>query len=72
MEILSWLRNIPRYFAFWVLIDIIYIFFISSFLGTGIPLSLSQFIGVHFLATRRGNHGHVCGAGRGGCSGYRS
>ena len=65
MEILSWLRNIPRYFAFWVLIDIIYIFFISSFLGTGIPLSLSQFIGVHFLAIAVGTMVMFAGLGGG-------
>ncbi len=65
MEILFWLRKIPRYFAFWVLIDIIYIFFISSFLGTGIPLSLSQFIGVHLLAIAVGTMVMFAGLGGG-------
>ncbi|QBH14034.1 sulfite exporter TauE/SafE family protein [Desulfobacter hydrogenophilus] len=65
MEILFWLRKIPRYFVFWVLIDIIYIFFISSFLGTGIPLSLSQFIGVHLLAIAVGTMVMFAGLGGG-------
>lgn len=65
MEILFWLRNTPRYFVFWVLIDVIYIFFISSFLGTGIPLSLSQFMGVHLLAIAVGTMVMFAGLGGG-------
>jgi len=65
MRIWSWLHNAPRYLAFWVLADVIYIFFIFSFLGTGIPLSLSRFIVVHLLGIAVGTMVMFAGLGGG-------
>lgn len=65
MRILSWLHNCPRYLAFWVLADVIYFFFIYLFLGTGIPLSLSQFIIVHLLGIAVGTMVMFAGLGGG-------
>jgi len=40
----------PRHLIFWILADALYLFVLSGFLGTAIPLSLSRFILVHVLA----------------------
>jgi hypothetical protein len=65
MKILALLRNAPRYLVFWMLIDVIYIFFVSSFLGIDIPLSLPQFIAVHSLAIAVGTMVMFAGLGAG-------
>ena len=65
MKLWFWLRNAPRHLAFWVLADAIYIFFMSSFLGTDIPLSLPQFMGVHLLAIAVGTMVMFAGLGAG-------
>jgi len=40
----------PKYLGFWMLADTAYVFFLSFFLNTTIPLSFFKFIFVHFLA----------------------
>lgn len=40
----------PKHLGFWMLLDAVYIFFLSFFLNTSIPLSVPKFIFVHFLA----------------------
>ena len=59
------LRNAPRHLAFWALADAIYIFFVSSFLGTDIPLSIPRFIVVHLLAIALGTMVMFTGLGAG-------
>jgi hypothetical protein len=40
----------PKHLGFWMLTDTVYVFFLSFFLNTSIPLSFTKFIFVHFLA----------------------
>ncbi len=65
MRILTFLGNAPSYLLFWVLADAIYIFFVSLFLGTEIPLSLPRFLVVHFLAIAVGTMVMFAGLGAG-------
>ncbi|MDA3786956.1 MAG: sulfite exporter TauE/SafE family protein [Desulfobacula sp.] len=65
MRIWSRLRNAPRHLAFWVVADVIYVFFVSLFLGTDIPLSFPKFIVVHLLAIAVGTMVMFTGLGAG-------
>jgi hypothetical protein len=65
MRILSRLHKAPIYLAFWILADLIYVLFISLFLGTDIPLSLPKFIVVHLLAIAVGTMVMFAGLGAG-------
>lgn len=50
MKIWPLLFKAPKYLAFWILADTVYVFFLFFFLNAIIPLSFSKFIFVHFLA----------------------
>lgn len=65
MKICFWLRNTPKHLAFWLLADVIYVFFVSSFLGTDIQLSFPRFIAVHLLAIAVGTMVMFAGLGAG-------
>ena len=55
----------PKHFGFWILADTVYVFFLSFFLNTSIPLSFSKFIFVHFLAIGVGSMVMFTGLGAG-------
>lgn len=65
MKIWPLLFKMPKYLGFWMLADIIYIFFLSFFLNEIIPLSFSKFIFVHFLAIGVGSMVMFSGLGAG-------
>lgn len=65
MRLWPLLRNAPRHLAFWALADAIYVFFVSSFLGTDIPLSIPRFTVVHLLAIALGTMVMFTGLGAG-------
>lgn len=65
MKIWSRLRNAPGHLVFWVIADAVYVFFISLFLGTDIPLNFSRFIVVHLLAIAVGTMVMFAGLGAG-------
>ena len=50
MKMAALIFKAPRYLIFWILADALYLFSLSWFLGTQIPLSGSRFILVHALA----------------------
>ncbi len=65
MKIWSLLFKMPKYLGFWILVDAAYVFFLSFFLDTEIPLSFSRFIFVHFLAIGVGSMVMFTGLGAG-------
>ena len=65
MKIWSWMHNAPKYLTFWAIADVVYIFIVSFFLGTDIPLSVPRFAIVHLLAIAVGTMVMFAGLGAG-------
>lgn len=65
MKMWPLLFSSPKHLGFWMLADIVYIFFLSFFLNTSIPLSFFKFIFVHFLAIGVGSMVMFTGLGAG-------
>ncbi|WP_022665683.1 sulfite exporter TauE/SafE family protein [Desulfospira joergensenii] len=65
MKLWSPLLKAPKYLVFWMLADAVYVFLLSFFLDTGIPLGFSRFIFVHLLAIAVGAMVMFTGLGAG-------